>query len=213
MQPVKYWGESTFRDMFTTVIGESNNASDLIDNDIIKIYVHTSSNYDINQPFPINGFDENVELFVCGLPKPRFLCYLLMREPVPALAVLNVMLVLSQKNIVMQLPSKFLFGDKKTQREKHTITLSIIWHQRTLDGLMTIKHADTWSMVYHILSDEDISFFLICVPCSQFSFLASLVSRTKRSRFQSGSLQSRLRNRRKPWTAMCSWILCEGCER
>jgi hypothetical protein len=65
MQPVKYWGESTFRDIFTTVIGESDNASDWIDNDIIKIYVHTSYNYNSKQPFPINGFDKNVELFVC----------------------------------------------------------------------------------------------------------------------------------------------------
>jgi hypothetical protein len=75
MQPVKYWGESTFRDIFTTVIGESNNASDLIDNDITKIYVHTSSNYDSKQPFSIIGFDENVELFVCDLPNPRCLRY------------------------------------------------------------------------------------------------------------------------------------------
>jgi hypothetical protein len=62
-----------------------------------------------------------------------------MREPVLEVAVLNVISVLSQKNIVMQLPSKFLVGDKKTQRERHTTTLLIIWHQRTLDGLMVMN--------------------------------------------------------------------------
>jgi hypothetical protein len=118
--------EHVSQHFYDWVTGEPNNASDLIDNNIIKISVHTSSNYDSKQPFPINVFDENVEMCVCDLSKPRCLCFLLMREPVPALAVVNVISVLSQKNIGVHLPFKFLAGDKKTQREKQATTLSII---------------------------------------------------------------------------------------